>query len=44
MKRATGWSDIFLTTEFGGGRHARRVAKIAAIGAYEPKEQLEKHE
>jgi ribose 5-phosphate isomerase B len=28
--------DIFLTTEFQGGRHARRVAKIAAIEQERP--------
>ena len=31
--------DIFLSTEFEGGRHARRVAKIAAIESSRGKEQ-----
>ncbi len=29
--RAAGLIDIFLNTEFSGGRHARRVAKIAQL-------------
>lgn len=30
-ERAAALIDIFLNTEFTGGRHARRVAKIAAL-------------
>jgi ribose 5-phosphate isomerase B len=30
-ERAMGLIDIFLKTEFAGGRHARRVAKIAQM-------------
>ena len=30
-QRASGLIDIFLNTEFAGGRHARRVAKIAQL-------------
>jgi ribose 5-phosphate isomerase B len=29
--RAMELIDIFLSTEFAGGRHARRVAKIAQL-------------
>ncbi|MGO9262289.1 MAG: ribose 5-phosphate isomerase B [Bryobacteraceae bacterium] len=30
-RRAAGLVDLFLNTEFAGGRHARRVAKIAQL-------------
>ncbi len=30
-ERASGLIDIFLNTEFAGGRHARRVAKIGQL-------------
>jgi ribose 5-phosphate isomerase B len=33
-ERAVHMVDIFLTTEFLGGRHSRRVAKIAKMEAY----------
>ena len=29
--RAAGLVDLFLKTEFAGGRHARRVAKLEAV-------------
>ncbi len=30
-ERASGLVDVFLSTEFAGGRHARRVAKIGQL-------------
>ncbi len=36
--RAAGLIGLFLTTEFSGGRHARRVAKIAQLEQAEPAE------
>ena len=39
-----GLIDIFLKTEFAGGRHARRVAKIAQLEKYRIATVSERHE